>query len=298
MAQSPPPVAPASAAGTAPSRAGRAASIPAACGLDLNDLMRPSSGQTPGVSHRARVSHRAFSGTEAAEFSLIRASGAKHGIARSAFRANLRQVDRQAERLDDLGGRCQRPRGAHDRTATCSRPPGTSTAALSRGHPAASTHPAGHRMSPAGRPRPRRNHRPAATRPAAPGLSGLPRNPATVSTYPGGNCPARRGYKVSFFCRIECVEQADIYAPAGMLTHGSASRVVSSAAPPVFRIPYAAPAILPDVRLDDAQQQLVCAIYLLARGNYPLQEKMDHVLRASGGNCASSLVSALVLTLG
>ena len=41
MAQSPPPVAPASAAGTAPSRAGRAASIPAACGLDLNDLMPP-----------------------------------------------------------------------------------------------------------------------------------------------------------------------------------------------------------------------------------------------------------------
>jgi len=188
--------------------------------------------------------------------------------------------------------------GCPRRTATCSRPPGASTGALSRGHPAASTHPAGHRMSPAGRPRPRRNHRPAATRPAAPGLSGPPRNPATVSTYPGENCPARRGYKVSFFCRIECVEQADIYAPAGMLTHGSASRVVSSAASPVFRIPYAAPAILPDVRLDYAQQQLVCAIYLLARGNYPLQEKMDHVLRASGGNCASSLVSALLLTLG
>src|SRR5271169_5769198 len=96
-AQSPPPVAPASAAGTALSRAGRAASIPAACGLDLNDLMPPSSGQTSGVSHRA------FSGTEAAESSLIRASGAKHGIARSALRAHLRQAERQAERLDDLG---------------------------------------------------------------------------------------------------------------------------------------------------------------------------------------------------
>ena len=40
-------------------------------------------------------------------------------------------------------------------------------------------------MSPVRRPRPRRNHRPAATRPAAPGLSGPLRNPATVSTYPG-----------------------------------------------------------------------------------------------------------------
>ena len=40
MAQSPPPVAPASAA-SAPFRAGRTASIPSACGLDLNDLMPP-----------------------------------------------------------------------------------------------------------------------------------------------------------------------------------------------------------------------------------------------------------------
>jgi hypothetical protein len=79
---------------------------------------------------------------------------------------------------------------------------------------------------------------------------------------------------VSFFCRIECVEQADIYAPAGMLTHGSASRVVSAAASPVFRIPYAAPAILPDVRLDDAQQQLVCAIYLLAQDEISLHERV------------------------
>src|SRR5271170_621948 len=41
MAQSPPPVAPVPATGTAPSRAGRTGSIPAAGGLDLNDLMPP-----------------------------------------------------------------------------------------------------------------------------------------------------------------------------------------------------------------------------------------------------------------
>src|SRR5271166_6799116 len=91
MAQSPPPVAPASAAGTAPSWAARAASIAAARGLDPNDVMPPP----PRVKRRA---HRPFSGTESAETSLIQASAAKDGTARSALQGRLRRSPGRAPR--------------------------------------------------------------------------------------------------------------------------------------------------------------------------------------------------------
>src|SRR5260370_8015444 len=72
IAQSPSPVASASAAGTTPFWAGRAASIPASCGLDPNGVMPlPSSGRTLGASQWP------FGDAESARTSQIHASGAE-----------------------------------------------------------------------------------------------------------------------------------------------------------------------------------------------------------------------------
>ena len=164
MAQSSPPVAPASAAGTASSRAGRAASFPAACGLDLKDLMPPLlRPNTRRIAPGMRI---------APGIQWYRGSGI---LPDTCQRRETRNCEVSFSGQPPSGrspGRAPR-RSWRPLLASAGRP--QVQARFREVAQPAPRIPQDTRMSPARRPRPRRNHRPAATRPATPGLSGPPR---------------------------------------------------------------------------------------------------------------------------